>query len=158
MALSKGTNAYATVAEADAYFTDRIDADTWTAASATKKAQALITATQLLDTLNWTGVAVSESQPLAFPRSGEFFDPRLGTNIFIQDSTPNYVVRANYELALHLLNNTGVLDDTGSVDSVNLGTVSLTNILTPSKIPSSVRRIIKPLLVNSGSNPWFRSN
>ena len=38
MALTKGANSYATVAEADVYFADRLDVAAWTAADETQKA------------------------------------------------------------------------------------------------------------------------
>lgn len=158
MALVKGTNSYATVAEATAYFEDRLDVEVWTAASADRKAQALITATAYLDDLRWTGYAVSDSQPLAFPRVGEYFDPRAGTDVILDSTVPLRVVTATYELAYHLLNNTNLLDDTGTVKDLTVGTISLTMIRAPSKIPSSVRRLIAPLLENRGVNTWWRAN
>jgi len=44
MAVEKGTNSFCTVAEADAWFADRLGADRWTAASAGTKGAALVTA------------------------------------------------------------------------------------------------------------------
>jgi hypothetical protein len=158
MALSKNINSYATVAEADTYFKDRLDVEAWISAESTQKAQALVTATSLIDTLNWTGVAVSETQPLAFPRSGVFFDPRLGMDIEFNDSVPSRIIQATFELAYHLLNNDGLLDDTGSVKDLTVGSINLTRVLSPNKIPFSVKRLIKPLQVNQGANLWWRSN
>jgi len=158
MALSKNINSYATVAEADTYFKDRLDVEAWISAEPTQKAQALVTATSLIDTLNWTGVAVSETQPLAFPRSGVFFDPRLGMDIEFNDSVPSRIIQATFELAYHLLNNDGLLDDTGSVKDLTVGSINLTRVLSPNKIPFSVKRLIKPLQVNQGANLWWRSN
>ena len=159
MALAKGTNSYATVSEADSYFEDRLDVAAWTSANATQKAQALITATTLLNDLNWTGVAVSDSQALAFPRVGSYFDPRLGMEVILSDTlVPNRVINASYELAYHLLNNDGLLDDTGSVENLSLGSINLENIVGANKIPSNVKRLIKPLQENSGSHFWWRAN
>lgn len=81
MALNKGINSYVTVAEGEAYFKDRLDSTGWSSADTTVKANALVTATSILDSLYWTGVAVSSTQPLAFPRAGSYFDPRLGTTV-----------------------------------------------------------------------------
>jgi hypothetical protein len=158
MALVKGTNSYATVEEADAYFADRLDVAAWSSAELTQKAQALITATSLLDGLNWIGVAVSESQALAFPRSGVYFEPRLGMDISLEGSTPSRIIHAVFELAYHLLNNDGLLDDTGSVRDLSIGSIRLTNVLSAPKIPFSVKKFTKPLQVNSGSNLWWRAN
>lgn len=157
MALVKGTNSYVTVEEADAYFADRLDVAAWVSAEASTKAQALVTATHMLDDMIWAGYAVSESQPLAFPRVGDYFDTRLGINVQMSP-TPNRVEKATSELAYHLLNNDGLLDDTGTVESINIAGISINNIRQASKIPGVVDRLIKPLLQNSGSNMWWRAN
>lgn len=159
MALAKGTNSYATVDEADTYFETRIDVAAWTAATDDQKAAALVTATGLLDDLNWSGTASSDSQALCFPRELEYFDPRKGYDVYLDGSeVPNRVVVATYELAYHLLNNDGLLDDTGSVKDLTLGSIQLSNVNGPSKIPDVVRRHIQPLLCNTGSNAWWRAN
>lgn len=159
MALSKGVNSYVTVAEADDYFVDRLDVAAWTAADNTQKGQALVTATNTLDTMPWNGTVINASQSLAFPRSGYYFDPRLGQHVTLtSDVMPKRLLQATYELAYHFLNNDGILDDSGVVNDLNIGSISLTTIRAPSLIPATVRRLIKPLLVNSGSNSWFRSN
>lgn len=158
MALVKGTNSYADVAESDLYFADRLDVAAWTSADNASKAQALVTATNVLDNLYWTGTAVSESQPLAFPRSAYYFDPRLGSHVTLQEETPKRITTAAMELAYHLLNNDGLLDDSGVVKDLQVGSVQLTTIQAPNLIPAIVKRMIKPLLVNAGSNSWWRAN
>ena len=158
MALVKGTNAYVTVAEADAYFADRLDVAAWTDAPNEQKEQSLITATALLNDLTWGGRVVSESQALAFPRVGCYYDPHLGYETVFPDSVPGRIVVATYELAYHLLNNDGLLDDSGVVDTLSLGSLSLGKIRAPNKIPNVVHSKIKPLLVNAGTNPWWRAN
>jgi len=158
MALVKGTNSYATVEEADAYFTDRIDVVAWTTATAEQKAQALVTASRLLDDMRWTGTAVSEVQPLAFPRNGQYFDPRLGSYVTLTEDVPSRIVLAVYELAYHFLNNDGVLDDTSRVRNITVGPIKLEESIKASVIPNGVRSVVRPLLINSGSNPWWRAN
>ena len=158
MALVKGVNSYATVAEADSYFADRLDVAAWSEASELQKGQSLVTATSILDGLNWIGFAVSDSQALAFPRVGSYFDPRLGMDVAMTSSVPTRVITATYELAYHLLNNDGILDDSGSVVDLQVGAISLKTISSPNKVPQNVNRFIKPLLVNSGTNIWWRAN
>jgi hypothetical protein len=159
MAVSKGINSYATVEEADLYFADRLDTAAWIAASPTEKGQALVTATSLLDNMTWTGSAVSETQNLAFPRVCEYFDPKVGGVIYSNGAAvPQRIISAVYELAYHLINNDGVLDDTGSVRSISVSTITLTDVQAASKIPFVVKSCIKPLLVNAGTNPWWRAN
>lgn len=156
--LVKGTNSYATVAEAQAYFDNRLDVAAWTDATADEKAQALVTATRILDEMPWTGTAVSETQSLAFPRDGSYFDPRLGTTVTFTATPPDRTSTAAIELAYHLLNNDGLLDDSGVVKDLTVSSVQLTHMLAPNLIPSIVRRSIKPLLINAGSQNWWRAN
>lgn len=157
MALAKGSNSYATVDEADLYFADRLDVAAWTEADAIQKAQSLVTATSVLDDQVWTGSAVSITQPLAFPRVGSYLDPMLNAYIGLE-GTPPRITRATYELAHHLLNNDGLLDDTGSVTNLSVSSINLSTISAPKLIPGNVKRLIKPLLVGGGSNNWWRAN
>lgn len=158
MALVKGTNSYATVAEANTYFEDRIDVAAWTSASEAQKSQSLVTATLMLDDLDWIGVAVSDSQTLAFPRVGVYFDPRLGMDVELENTIPSRITTATYELAYHLLNNDGLLDDTGSVKDLKVGNIDLNYVKLANRIPNIVKRLVKPLRINSGSNLWWRAN
>jgi hypothetical protein len=156
MALSKGTNSYVTVAECNSYFDNRLDASGWASADNSMKVNALVTATMLLDNMRWVGVAISETQALAFPRVGSYFDPRLGTSVALS-GVPSRIEKATFELANHLLTNEGLLDDTGSVIDLEVGSIKLSRVRKPSLLPNVVKQYINPLLVNSG-NGWWRAN
>lgn len=159
MALVKGTNSYATVAEADTYFGDRLDSVAWTSADSTTKAQALVTSTSILNDMPWAGTAISEDQALAFPRSVEYFDPRVGSYVLLDGTTtPDRVIKATYELAYHLLTNDNAQDEVGVVKNISVGPISLTDITNAPKVPLSVKRIVRPLLVNAGGSSWWRAN
>lgn len=159
MALVKGTNSYGTVAEADAYFSDRIDVAAWTDASAEEKAKALVTATKLLDEIEWPGRVVDVDQPLAFPRIGSYFDPKLGVEVIFDDvDPPSRLINACFELAYHLCNNDGLLDDTGSVKTINVGSITLENIMSANKMPHTVKSLIRPIRGQSAQNSWWRAN
>jgi len=159
MALVKGTNSYATVLEADTYFADRIDVAAWTSADATKKSQALITATASLDEQTWAGEAVSVSQPLAFPRIAEYFDPKLGKLNYLDGTlVPDRVIKACYELAYHLVKNSEILDASTQIKNIQVGSIKLDNVINISKMSPVARQLIRPLLINGGSNVWFRAN
>ena len=158
MALTKGINSYATVEEADLYFGDRLDVAAWIDALPAQKAQALVTATSILDDQMWIGTAIDDMQPLSFPRAGYFFDTKLGTEITFDNTVPVRIIRATYELAHHLLNNDGLLDNTGSVTSLSVSSINLQTIIAPSLIPANVKRLIKPLLIGAGSTSWWRAN
>jgi hypothetical protein len=160
MALAKGTNSYVTISEADAFFADRLDVAAWSTASETQKAQALITATSILDDLTWIGTVVSESQPLAFPRVGTYMDPKVGYEVSLSETqVPARIINATFELAYHLLNNDGLLDETGEVDSITIGSISLTKVRNAGKIPYAVSKSINPLRASGGiSKAWWRAN
>jgi hypothetical protein len=157
MALAKGVNSHAAVQEADDYFADRLDCSEWTDADSTRQAQALVTATSILDAQRWTGIAISVDQTLAFPRSGYYFDPRLGVMVAM-NPTPNRIILATFELALHLLKNEGLQDDTGTVKGLGLSSINLNGLVSPSLLPAAVSRLIQPILLNRGSNSWWRAN
>ncbi|MDH5182265.1 MAG: hypothetical protein OEX12_00110 [Gammaproteobacteria bacterium] len=160
MALIKNTNAYVDLAEATAYFADRLDAAAWDDTVDAEREKALVTATMMLDNLRWTGQAASDAQLLAFPRIGEYFDPRKGTSVTLTEAeVPLRIIKGTYELAYHLLNNDGLLDDTGSVAEIEVdGAVKLKGVRSAPDIPSVVYTTIKPLLENRGISTWWRAN
>lgn len=158
MALIKGENSYETLESANSYFEDRLDAAAWSDAPELQRSQAMVTAASMLDNLTWTGAAVSESQPLAFPRNGQYFDPRIGATVSLNGQVPKRVITAQYELAYHLLNNDGLLDDTGSVSDLSLGSIKLSDVKSPKKLPSIVYSLIRPLLFPQGGSVWWRAN
>jgi hypothetical protein len=63
--------AYASIAEGNTYFTERFNSDAWEDATDANKAKALITATRLIDRLNFMGEKTSSSQTLQFPRNDD---------------------------------------------------------------------------------------
>ena len=158
MATTKGINSYVTLEEAEAYFENRLDVAAWVDAPETEKHKALTTATNVLEGIDWIGSVISDEQTLAFPRYGTYLDPRLGKAISMNAIVPNRIVKAQLELAYHLLNNDGLLDNTGSVKNLTLGPLDLQNIRAPSKVPSAVKSLIRPLELSRGANSWWRAN
>ena len=87
--ITVGVNSYADVAFADAYFSDRYGFEKW--ASEVNKEQALISATQILDSLCvWESVKVDPDQKLEFPRVGA-------------DPTPEAIKQAQCEIAYAII-------------------------------------------------------
>lgn len=156
MALVKGTNSYVTVAEADAYFGDRLNAAAWTAASAGDKEKALVTATTLVDQNTFAGEALLDTQLLAFPRVGSYFEPLRGKPS-LMNPVPQRLIKAVFEQAIHLLENTDTLSSSSTIDEVTVGPISIKGIKNASKMTSSVRNVLQPLLV-AGGNTWWRAN
>lgn len=127
MALTVGTNSYINVADADTYFSERLFADVWTAATSTDKEKALIMATKVIDRQYLKGRkrnidTNSNQQLLAFPRCYSrkvhdlirkwFLDPLVqnydiwfveGAYMYCEAAVPQVVLDATCEEALALL-------------------------------------------------------
>lgn len=157
MALEKDVNSYVTLTEAEEYFLDRVDVAAWTNAADALKSQALVTATMVLDLQNWSGIAISDSQNLAFPRSGYYIDSKLGKYKEFPTTVPTNIIKATYEMAYHLLNNDGLLDSTGTVDAISIGQISIDIKTGAPRIPSVVKLLIKPYLLRN-QRIWWRAN
>jgi len=155
MALVKNTNSYLTVEEADSFFLDNKISEDWIDQDAILKAQALVTATSILDDRSWIGVAVDASQPLAFPRTGFYFDPKMGMEVNM-NVVPKRVLTALCLLADHIAKN-DLFAATDTVDSITVGPISLNTIKTKSTQPPSFIMTIQPMLAH-GRNAWWRAN
>jgi len=185
MALVLGINSYATVNEADIYFESRIDVATWDSADDTLKEQALVSATRYLDTLAYTGYVTDTDQSMSWPRTGSVYVPQRGRDIQfnkaytwteLTTTTATAFTTALYNLSLeirliktaaieqayHLINNDGILDNTGGLpDRVEVGSITIDGLNGNSETPVRSRvvtNLIRPLLINGGSSQWFRSN
>lgn len=157
MDVVKGSNCYASLEEAETYFEGRIDSTAWITAVSDRKKQALISACTLLEELDWVGTIESNVlQPLAFPRVGVYFDTRLGRSVEL-NGFPDRLVKATFEMALHLLANEDLVSDTGSVAAMSLSGLNMSNIQRAAVYPSVVKRLLRPLLNNS-SRAWWRAN
>ena len=155
MALVLGVNSYVTSAEADVYFTDRLDVAAWTAASDVMKDQALVTASQWLDTFRYAGYATSATQNLSWPRTGSYADSSRG-RVIAFDSTYTFteldtssgetfwtalaalpleiqrLKKGVFEQAYHLTHNDGLFDTTGqpststsATDRITVGSITI---------------------------------
>lgn len=122
MALVVGTNSYINVADAEAYFAERLHVDPWDTADADTKAKALITATRAIDRLLLVGCKADSEQALEFPRA-----VMTGYGLIADDAVPQVVLDAVCEEALELLDTSGAerrkLQAAG-VTSFQLGTLS----------------------------------
>jgi len=158
MALVKGTNAYASVADADAYFLDRIDSATWVSTSSTIRAQALVSAAAYLDSLEWVGQAISITQAMAFPRVAEYYEPKIGYLAVLDEDTPDRIFKANIELAYHYILNSDLFESGAAVKSIEVGPIKLDNIYAAPMVPPIVSSLIRPLLVNGGARLVWKAN
>jgi len=107
-------NAYADVADGDAYHAGHLYASAWTAASADQKAVALVMASRLIDAeYQFGGVKSVDSQALQWPRyrcPDPDRDATLGVGLLLtsenwvpENLVPKAVIQATCELARELL-------------------------------------------------------
>ena len=150
-------DSYVTMDEANSYFQSRLDVAAWTESTEPMKQQALVTAASALERYKWVGVIADPDQPLAWPRIGQFFDPRAGYVVPLK-GVPKRIKTAQMELAYHYLNNDGVLDDSGSVKSVQVGPIKVEGIASASASSSIVYNLVSPLLAGGDTNSWWRAN
>jgi hypothetical protein len=156
MAIKLNVNSYVTLDEANAYFIDRSDSEKWHTLNNNDKEEYLTTATNYLDdAVTYVGVAVSTSQPLAWPREGSYFDERYnGTVSFEDPDRPDRLQKATFEMAMHLIENPGVLNSTTQVDSVAVGSIKLNSIRNPARLPHLVRKALGSLAEFGNATPW----
>ena len=95
-------NAYANVAEGDAYHAGHLYASAWTAATADQKAVALVMASRLIDAeYQFGGTRSVVSQALQWPRE-DCPDPDAG-DMVAETMVPKAVIEAACELARELI-------------------------------------------------------
>jgi hypothetical protein len=95
-------NAYANVADGDAYHAGHLYASAWTAATADNKAVALVMASRLIDTeYQFGGTRSVATQSLQWPRE-DCPDPDAG-DMVAETMVPKAVVEAACELARELI-------------------------------------------------------
>ncbi|MBL4793674.1 MAG: hypothetical protein JKY97_12200 [Citromicrobium sp.] len=144
---TKGVNSYVTLAEANALADTRLFAGSWDAATDDTRERALITATALLDRLQWKGRPLVATQPLAWPRAPDArpYGYPLTTDI------PQGITTATVELAIHLLS---VGQFAGApVQQRMLGDSMVMYLPTVAdEFPKHVRRAIEPHLCASSAN------
>src|SRR5210317_980585 len=159
MALQKGINSFVTVQEADDYFNDRLYSETWFNSSELVE-QALVTATGILDNLDWGGTAEpTASYPLSWPRDITYYNPKIGDYEGLDDdrsesdygTIPEDIKKATYELALHLIKNMSTIEDQSSgsprLKDLSVGSISLTfdlgsGLSNFKQLPDSIQKLI----------------
>lgn len=140
----------------------------WSEASYEEQERAVVSATRLLDTMLWVGTAVSQTQPLAWPRTQlSFYDPVLNLQVSVEQAVvPVRLEKAVAKLAVHLLTYPAVEKGyEASYDSITVGPITLTNSNASSDpgrvptIPLEVTSLLAPLVRNSNSaSSWWRAN
>lgn len=148
-------NSYATIAEADAFLDNLIDAGPlWLSVDPDSKARALLHATILLDNQCWIGTKTADSNTLEWPRTGVTdADGNAIDENTVPDQIVNGTIRLAYELSqdptLASQQNTGSNDKKYVAGSVSIeffrpGGVLGTNGIT--RFPFAVMEFIREFL------------
>lgn len=142
-----GANSFVSLADANVIADTRLFAGPWDAATDATRERALVTATSLLDRLQWQGRPIALTQALAWPRVHDRCPPGYPLTADI----PAAIVSATVELAIHLLA-TG--EHAGSpVQQRMLGdSLAMYFPTVADEFPKHVRRAIEPYLSASSAN------
>ena len=172
MALQKGTNSFVSVSESDEYFENRLNSENWFSNDALVE-QALVTATGILDDMDWGGTATpTASYPLSWPRDITYYDNKSGYYTDLEDdrsttsegTIPGDIKKATFELAFHLLNNMKTQESNASgenkVKDLTVGSVRLifdlnSGVKNFKELPDSIINIVTKYL-NETSNTQSR--
>jgi hypothetical protein len=158
MPLEVGENSYLSVDGADEILEVRIGASDWAEASPDDKAAALITATRRLEQETYQGAKSDSDQSLLFPRSNLF---NSNGDLYADDAIPSPVQLACAELALQLLRDPSLFDDTGleNFSSISKGDSSLTpRGIVSGKLPAQVSRFLRGIRIgNDGGGSAIRA-
>jgi hypothetical protein len=144
------SNSYASRADAQSYFGDRLNVAEWDDAADLDKDRALVMATRRLEAEEYVGVRVDINQALQWPRYSTYDRDGL---LYDTDAIPEPVKAATYEFALALLKDQTLLADTGleGFQSVTLGALSVTpRARRAAPLPAVVERLLAHLLTSSG--------
>lgn len=162
MALQKGINSFVTITEAESYFYDRLNQSAWDSATDETVERALVTATGILDDLDWGGEALpTASYPLSWPRDITYWNNKSGGYESLEDdrddttefmgTIPEDIKKATYELALHLIKNMSTIEDQSSgsprLKDLSVGSISLTfdlgsGLSNFKQLPDSIQKLI----------------
>lgn len=156
---SASANSYITLADATTYFGNRLNADTWDAATSDTQTKALLMSAKRLERENWIGSRASSTQALAWPRSGAakvdsiggayWAGSYYGAVCYETTEIPQQVKDAQCELALAYLNGYGQSSsNNGTIKSFSADgfSVSLGDVRSSDALPEDVIRLIGALI------------
>jgi hypothetical protein len=102
---ASNANSYLTLAGAASIADGMIGTLAWSSATEDNRTRALITATNGLETLEWTGERSSTTQSLSWPRT----DANCGDKVIADDEIPREIELATFDLANALLDTPALL-------------------------------------------------
>ena len=147
MALIVNTNSYISRADANTYFSDRLNSAEWTNATDADKDASLIQATKIIDGMTFTGKKYSSTQALKLPGTEMYYGG------YLLDATivPQQVLDATCEFAIWLLQDDYTApDDLMNFESVTLGTIEVqTKVSSGKNYPPMVTMLLSSFVDSS---------
>lgn len=145
---ASNANSYATVAEADSYFSDSFGRSLWSQTTQANREAAVITASRYLDQyMTWTGQRATSDQAMEWPRINTF--DKTGRPYAI-DIVPGPVRFATFELAYYIVENGGLSFASQSVDRVKVGPVDVE--FTQNSVDEGIPSFVENLVAHIGSS------
>lgn len=148
---STSANSYISVADADAYFNNRLNSTNWESADPDDKSRALVMATDRIEQEKFQGRKVDSGQRLQWPRY-EVYDKN--DDLYATDAIPRPVQNATCELAILLLGSDYLKESKLSqFNAIRVGPIAL-DIRQPvssGKLPAAVLRELRGVLLTAGA-------
>ena len=147
---ASNANSYISVADADAYFTNRYSSGSWASSTTAIKEQVLITATQRLEQEEYISTVVDTTQALKWPRTS-ILKPS-GVAYYENTVIPAEVMNATAELGHALITQLTTIDeelDPRKYASLTVGPISVVHrsAMSGFRMPDIVRRYLAPYLI-----------
>ncbi|PYE89596.1 DnaT-like ssDNA-binding protein [Phyllobacterium leguminum] len=136
-------DAYAAVADADAYLNGSVNAAAWVALSEDDKGRAIVTAVRVIDAQNWKGEKTEADNALAWPRTCQSDQTKLPAALVAVTIQLAFAISQNPELA------GGASSGQGGTKRLKAGSVEIeyfnTGILPSQSNASALWGILAPL-------------
>ena len=152
-------NSYVSLAEANAYFLDRMHSSAWD--TVTDPEPMLISASQMLDWyIKWKGVKGTTAQSMQWPRTGAIRPD--GTEI-ADDVIPSEVKTAVFELSFSNIDADRTVDDPlAGIGQLRAGSLMIKagpekpNQTNAKPVPSHIYNILSDLYTGGGGTVWLQ--
>ncbi len=160
------SNSYVTLAEATAYFADRLNSSAngdWAtdssgvARTTAVKEAALVTATRRIDEEQFLGLKASTTQSLKWPRVAVYDEDGIA---FSASAIPERVKQATYLTALELLKVDFLAESyMGNIKTLKTGTLEIEQFMQriSGKLPSEAFRLLRFVMAGAGGGRLIRA-
>ena len=147
---------YGPLADATAYFNGKLNRTSWTGTEGDTRKRSLISASRMLDLINWKGspTDLDTPQPLAWPRTG--VTDKNGS-VIVDTVFPTDLLRGYYELAQVIIDNPSLDEESDQGSNIRSVTADVVNVsffrpVSGTRFPTVVHNFLKQFMNISGSS------